>query len=49
MAFSGEEDIGGKKVTEADLNGFPSKDIRGQVKQDPYRFLIVRRQIRHRL
>ncbi len=41
VAFSGEEEIGGKKVTEADLNDFPSKDIPARLKQDPYRFLIV--------
>ena len=29
---------GGQKKTEADLNGFPSKDIPANLKQDPYRF-----------
>lgn len=41
VAFSGEQEVGGKKVAEADLNGFPSKDIPAKLKQDPYRFLIV--------
>ena len=41
VAFSGEKDFGGKKVTEAILNGFPSSQIPDKVQQDPYRFLIV--------
>lgn len=41
VAFSGDQEVGGKRVTEADLNGFPSKDIPTKLKQDPYRFLIV--------
>lgn len=41
IAYSGESEVGGLKKTEADLNGFPSKDIPGKLKQDPYRFLIV--------
>lgn len=41
VAYSGDFDIGGEKKTEADLNGFPSKDIPANLKQDPYRFLIV--------
>ena len=41
VAFSGEQELGGKKVTEADLNGFPSKDIPAKLRQDPYRLLIV--------
>ena len=41
VAFSGEQEIGGKKLTEADLNEFPSKDIPARLRQDPYRFLIV--------
>lgn len=40
VAFSGEHEFGGTKVTEASLNGFPSKDIVGRIEQDPYRFLI---------
>lgn len=40
VAFSGEHEVGGAKVTEADLNGFPSKDIPDQIEKDPYRFLI---------
>ena len=41
VAYSGEHEVGGFKKSEADLNGFPSKDIPVKLKQDPYRFLIV--------
>jgi type I restriction enzyme R subunit len=41
VAYSGDFEIGGSKKTEADLNGFPSKDIPAKLKQEPYRFLIV--------
>ncbi|MDD3554773.1 MAG: type I restriction endonuclease subunit R [Deltaproteobacteria bacterium] len=41
VAFSGEHEFGGKKVTESMLNGFPSSQITDKIKQDPYRFLIV--------
>ncbi|WP_302141366.1 type I restriction endonuclease subunit R [Halomonas alkalicola] len=41
VAFSGEHEYGGKKVTEATLNGFPSSQIPDRVQQDPYRYLIV--------
>ncbi|TXH39933.1 MAG: type I restriction endonuclease subunit R [Burkholderiaceae bacterium] len=41
VAYSGEFEIAGEKKAEADLNGFPSKDIPAKLKQDPYRFLIV--------
>jgi type I restriction enzyme R subunit len=40
VAFSGEHDYGGTKVTEASLNGFASKDIADKIQDDPYRFLI---------
>ena len=40
VAFSGEPEFGGRKVTEASLNGFPSSQIAQQVQQDPYRFLV---------
>jgi type I restriction enzyme R subunit len=40
VAFSGEHEFQGVKVTEASLNGFPSKDIVDQIEKDPYRFLI---------
>ena len=40
VAFSGEHEYGGQKVTEATLNGFPSSQIADQIRQDPYRFLI---------
>ena len=41
VAFSGEHEYGGKKVTEATLNGFPGSQIPDKVRQDPYRFLVV--------
>lgn len=41
VAYSGEFEVGGEKKTEAHLNDFPSKDIPNNLKQDPYRFLIV--------
>jgi type I restriction enzyme R subunit len=40
VAFSGEHEIDGVKVTEASQNGFSSKDIVDQIEKDPYRFLI---------
>jgi type I restriction enzyme R subunit len=40
VAFSGEHEYGGVKVTEASLNGFPSSKIADTIKEDPYRFLI---------
>ncbi|MBF0423348.1 MAG: type I restriction endonuclease subunit R [Magnetococcales bacterium] len=41
VAFSGEQEFGGEKVTESSLNGFPSNAIEETFKRDPYRFLIV--------
>ena len=40
VAFSGEPEYEGKPVTEASLNGFPSKDIADQIQEDPYRILV---------
>jgi type I restriction enzyme R subunit len=40
VAFSGEHDFGGKSVTEASLNGFPSGDIPDRFQEDPFRFLV---------
>ena len=40
VAFSGEHEHAGAKVTEASLNGFASKDIADKIQDDPYRFLI---------
>jgi type I restriction enzyme R subunit len=40
VAFSGEHDYGGTKVSEVSLNGFSSGDIAGKIQTDPYRFLI---------
>ena len=41
VAFSGEHEVEGQKVTEASMNGFPSTHIPETFQQDPYRFLIV--------
>ena len=41
VAFSGSKNYGGKDVTEADINGFPSKDIEDNMGRDPYRILVV--------
>jgi len=40
VAFSGEYEYGGVKVTEASLNSFPSNQIADKIREDPYRFLI---------
>ena len=40
VAFSGEHEFGGEKVSEASLNGFPSGKIAAQFQEDPYRFLV---------
>jgi type I restriction enzyme R subunit len=40
VAFSGEHEYGGAKVSEASLNGFSSRDIAEKIQSDPYRFLI---------
>ncbi|MDE0553597.1 MAG: type I restriction endonuclease subunit R [Candidatus Poribacteria bacterium] len=40
VAFSGEHEFGGEKVSEASLNGFPSRLIAEKIQEDPYRFLI---------
>jgi type I restriction enzyme R subunit len=40
VAFSGEHDYGGGKVSEATLNGFASREIADKIQSDPYRFLI---------
>lgn len=41
VAFSGEHDYKGQKVTEVSLNGFPSNAIAEHVKTAPYRILVV--------
>ena len=41
VAFSGEHEYGGRKVSEATLNGFPGSRIADMARQAPYRFLIV--------
>jgi type I restriction enzyme R subunit len=40
VAFSGEHEYGGAKMTEASLNGFSSNLIADRIAEDPYRFLI---------
>jgi type I restriction enzyme, R subunit len=40
VAFSGEHDFGGKKVSESSLNGFPSGQIAEKIQADPYRILV---------
>jgi type I restriction enzyme R subunit len=40
VAFSGEPDYGGAKVSEVSLNGFPSGKIAEKIKENPYRVLI---------
>ena len=40
VAFSGEFDFKGEKVSEASLNGFASTEIADKVQEEPYRFLI---------
>ena len=39
-AFSGEHELGGERVSEASLNGFPSGQIPDKFQEDPYRFLV---------
>ena len=40
VAFSGEHEYGGVRVTEASLNGFPSSKIADRIQEEPYRFLV---------
>lgn len=40
VAFSGDHEYGGVKVSEASLNGFPSSQIAAKIQEDPYRFLV---------
>ena len=40
VAFSGEPEYGGEKVTETSLNGFPASDIAEKFQEGEYRFLI---------
>lgn len=41
VAFSGEKEYGGKKLTESSINNFPSSEIERRMKKDPYRVLVV--------
>ena len=40
VAFSGEHEYNGTKVTEASINGFSSNLIVDRIQEDPYRFLV---------
>ncbi|HDP36105.1 MAG TPA: type I restriction endonuclease subunit R, partial [Candidatus Hydrogenedentes bacterium] len=40
VAFFGEHEYGGAKVSESSLNGFPGGEIAGRFQNGPYRFLI---------
>ena len=40
VAFSGEPEYNGAKVTEASLNGFSSNLIEERIQEEPYRFLV---------
>ena len=40
IAFSGERNHSGQRVSEASLNGFPSRKIPEMIQEDPYRLLI---------
>ena len=40
VAFSGEHESGGARVSEASLNGLPSAQIAERFQEDPYRFLV---------
>ena len=40
VAFSGEPEYGGVKVTEGSLNGFSSNAIADKIQEEPYRFLV---------
>ena len=41
IAFSGEKEFMGQKMTESSINGFYSTEIEARMKQDPYRILVV--------
>jgi len=40
VAFSGEHEYGGIKVSESSLNGFPSSQIAAKFQEEPYKILI---------
>src|SRR5262249_48672344 len=40
VAFSGEPEYKGDKVSESKLNDFPSNEIADKIVEDPYRFLM---------
>jgi type I restriction enzyme R subunit len=40
VAFSGEHDYAGKRVSESSMNGFPTGEIADRIQEDPYRILV---------
>ena len=40
VAFSGEHEFGGARVSEASLNGLPAAQIADRFREEPYRFLV---------
>ncbi len=40
VAFSGEPEFGGARVSEVSLNGFPAAKIAEKIQEDPYRSLV---------
>lgn len=40
VAYSGETDIEGSKMSESQVNGFSSEDIPDKIQEHPYRFLV---------
>jgi len=40
VAFSGEHDYAGTRVSEVSLNGFSSGEIKDRIQEDPYRILV---------
>ncbi|MEO8767124.1 MAG: type I restriction endonuclease [Nitrosospira sp.] len=49
VAFSGEQEVGGKKATEADLNGLPEQRYSGQAATGPIPLPDRGQQVYHRL
>ena len=49
MAFSGEPEYGGAKVSEASLNGFPSRQIAAKFRENPLSLPGLRGQVPDRL
>lgn len=41
VAFSGEYEFGGERLSESSINGFPSNEIEMKLRHHPYRILVV--------